>query len=210
LDLFVVNIKGGNETLVLNANVSIVGNLTVDTNTLVVDDVNNRVGIGTTTPSQTLVVVGTVNITDSLNVSGTVEAARFVGDGSLLTGIIGAGPWNASGTNVFLNDSNANVGIGTANPSQALEVVGYINVTGTSTSNSTFEGDVKVKGTLYAIKEISSTGNVTIGSGSNKFFLCGNSTSGFFEMRDDDDAGWTRCSVLNGVLSCRVGVGSCS
>jgi hypothetical protein len=42
----------------VNGTARVSGNLTVDTNTLVVDSVNNRVGIGTTTPSTLLEVVG--------------------------------------------------------------------------------------------------------------------------------------------------------
>src|SRR3989344_1202423 len=46
LDAYVINVKSGNQTLVLNGNVSILGNLSVDGSTLVIDDKNNRVGIG--------------------------------------------------------------------------------------------------------------------------------------------------------------------
>jgi len=45
-----------------------------------------NVGIGTSSPSVKLVVIGNVNISDALNVSGRVQAASFAGDGSLLTG----------------------------------------------------------------------------------------------------------------------------
>ena len=71
-----------------------------------------------------------MNITDSLNVSGTVQAARFFGDGSGLTGI-SAAFINGSDINVtrfvanntlFVNDSR--VGIGTNNPSKLLEIFG--------------------------------------------------------------------------------------
>jgi hypothetical protein len=41
----------------INNTVSVSGNLTVDTNTLFVDSVNNRVGIGTTTPSKNLEIL---------------------------------------------------------------------------------------------------------------------------------------------------------
>jgi hypothetical protein len=40
-------------------NISVAGNLTVDTNTLVVDSVNNRVGIGTSTPAAQLEITNT-------------------------------------------------------------------------------------------------------------------------------------------------------
>jgi hypothetical protein len=92
-------------------------------------DATNKVGIGTASPLQTLVVVGTVNITDSLNVSGTIEATTFIGSGSALTGISSATPpWNSSGANVFLNDTTANVGIGTSSPTMELHVVGDVNI----------------------------------------------------------------------------------
>jgi len=74
-----------------------------------------NVGIGTATPST------------ALDVSGTVTATSFAGSGSSLTGIISP-PWNSSGTNVFLNDSTANVGFGTSTPSVDLHVVGNANI----------------------------------------------------------------------------------
>jgi hypothetical protein len=48
------------------------GNLTVDTNTLFVDSVNNRVGIGTTTPNERLTVSG------NLSASGDITASNLV------------------------------------------------------------------------------------------------------------------------------------
>ncbi|MEK6881246.1 MAG: hypothetical protein AABY22_16615 [Nanoarchaeota archaeon] len=47
-------------------NVSISGNLTVDTNTLFISDFNNRVGIGTLTPTTELHVVGNINTTGNI------------------------------------------------------------------------------------------------------------------------------------------------
>lgn len=65
------NINAGS-TIDFTKNVSMSGNLTVDTNTLVVDSVNNRVGIATTTPAATLDVKGNVRMTGIINL-GSVQ-----------------------------------------------------------------------------------------------------------------------------------------
>jgi hypothetical protein len=54
-------------------NTTLAGNLTVDTDTLYVDSTNNRVGIGTSSPSQNLEVSGgnpVIKITDTNNTTG--------------------------------------------------------------------------------------------------------------------------------------------
>jgi hypothetical protein len=60
-------------------------NLNIDNGTLFIDNENNRVGIGTTSPSK------------GLEVNDTVKAHYFIGDGSGLTGIIPFGGWSISG-----------------------------------------------------------------------------------------------------------------
>jgi len=101
-----------------------------------VDGENKRVGIGQASPNVTLGVSGDVNITgilhaDSANITNTIEATTFIGDGSSLTGISTGQIWNSSGTNVFLNDTAAKVGIGKINPGQELHVVGSANISAT-------------------------------------------------------------------------------
>src|SRR3989338_2196603 len=67
-----LNLSGNN--LINAGNVSIRGNLSVDGNvsldgsTLFVDSLSNRVGIGTTSPTLPLHVIGAVNVSTDLNV----------------------------------------------------------------------------------------------------------------------------------------------
>src|SRR6056300_691981 len=53
-----INTTSNTVTLGLPDDVTITGDLTVDTDTLYVDSTNNYVGLGTTTPSKTLHIVG--------------------------------------------------------------------------------------------------------------------------------------------------------
>lgn len=62
-----------------SGDVTISGNLTVDTDTLFVNSTNNRVGIGTSSPTQLLDVDGTVK--------ATTFTGTFSGDGSGLTNV---------------------------------------------------------------------------------------------------------------------------
>ena len=71
------------------------GDLTVDTNTLFVDSINNRVGIGTTSPAYNLDVYGDFRV-----------------------GKIGS----AYDNSMFVNTSNGFVGIGTTSPSSNLDI----------------------------------------------------------------------------------------
>ena len=85
-----------------------------------------------------LTIEGALQIGGDLNVTGTVKATRFEGDGSGLTGISagsenGASKW-AEGTEGAIYYSRGNVGIGIDQPSSKLEVTGTVKAT-------RFEGD---------------------------------------------------------------------
>jgi len=153
LDVFVVNIKAGNETLTLDANVSIRGNLSVDGNasidgtTLFVDAESNRVGIGTSSPSELLQVSGG-NILLSNNrfiafqdsILGTRETLGYNGANSIVL----KNDISQVSTAVAINFSSdvsgiqstkmvilagGNIGIGTTAPTEILVVAGNANVT---------------------------------------------------------------------------------
>jgi hypothetical protein len=85
-------------------------NVTIDSGTLFVDAVNNRVGINNTSPTQALTVTGNVVV------SQNVTAQYFIGDGSMLSGVSGG-----SGTTYDLltlsNTSSANVRLKSASDS---------------------------------------------------------------------------------------------
>lgn len=80
---------------------NVIGDLTVDTNTLKVDSANNRVGIGTTSPQYPLQVNGNVDI---LNIKGSAgnAFARFTDGDATADFSIGADDGSASGSGSFI------------------------------------------------------------------------------------------------------------
>ena len=95
-------------------NVAMTGDLTVDTNTLKIDSSNNRVGIGTASPSSTLTVKGTLGLetTDSTNrwnvYAHTDDTLRL--------------NYNGAGNDEVVVKSSGEVGIGTASPADKMEL----------------------------------------------------------------------------------------
>jgi|UniRef100_A0A6C0JFH5 ubiquitin len=109
-------------------------NLNVDTNTLHVDSVANRVGIGKTNPGYSLDVVGDINFSgdfykgDALFVSTPWTITPAAGSNEDLSYTSG----NVSvGTATFHVDSiTNNVGVGTTQPGFDLDIAGDINLSG--------------------------------------------------------------------------------
>ncbi|MDP2907973.1 MAG: tail fiber domain-containing protein [Nanoarchaeota archaeon] len=87
------------------------GNFSVDISdsTFFVDEINNRVGIGTILPGDAI-----------LNVSGTVDAWQLTINGSAVGAVSG---WTDDGAIVRLSTSTDSVGIGTSSPGATLEIV---------------------------------------------------------------------------------------
>jgi hypothetical protein len=106
--------------------------LAVDTDTLYVDSSNNRVGIGTTSPSQKLEAVGIIKSSGSANslmFSDRTTAANtweWYSDGN------NAGLYKNHNTasTVMTIDSSGNVGIGATSPNCKLDVEGIISPRG--------------------------------------------------------------------------------
>ena len=116
------------------SSLAISGDLTVDTDTLKVDSANNRVGIGTASPSQKLEVLGNVLVK---NTSG--NAISFIAQEADLSGSFYQYN-NGALTNVIATNANSyfnggNVGIGTSSPTVKLDIDGG-NIRATSSSNT--------------------------------------------------------------------------
>jgi hypothetical protein len=131
--------------------VSLSGNLTVNTNTLFVDSVNNRVGVGTLTPYSTLGIAGNLatmgtdrgllfyNFVGTGEYTGNFEMLRFmpVSNTYWIQSLAGGTgqhrnlQFSIGNATMLLNAGNGNVGIGTTTPSERLTVSGNISATGT-------------------------------------------------------------------------------
>jgi len=132
---------GGTATL---ASATITGDLTVDTSTLKVDSANNRVGIGTATPSQTLQVLGTSGSVADFCGSGVagqqtllrVRTATGNANGLLIQG-------NFTTDEIFINNFyNASLIFGVNNTEQMRLNSTGLGVGGTPTEKLSVNGSI--------------------------------------------------------------------
>jgi len=168
-------------------NLTMSGDLTVDTNTLKVDSANNRVGIGTSSPQGNLSVEGEGRIV-TIGDSGTVNVpeirARNSADTSNAYLRISSysTQFYTEGSERMRIDPNGKVGIGTSTPSNTLHVQnttssgGLIEFDGQSNnefglriesniSGGNFEGDFASGGgilDLFANSAVTSGGDILV------------------------------------------------
>ena len=128
----------------INLKNSTVGALTFETDSLVFDTNNDRIGINTATPSKTLDVVGTATISSTLNVGGdvTLNEDLTIGDASGDVVTVNSATWsfaNATAvslagdmnfdSNTFVISSDDNrIGINNNSPTYDLDVSGNIGI----------------------------------------------------------------------------------
>jgi hypothetical protein len=113
-------------------NLTVTGDLTVDTNSLKVDSTNNFVGIGTASPTVALDVVGAITATG--NITGTLATAAQPNITSLgtLTGLTTAG-------NINLGD-NDKINLGASNDLQIYHDGSHSIIADAGTGNLEFRG----------------------------------------------------------------------
>src|SRR5210317_1521523 len=129
-DTFVVNTNGTEQLKIdTNGNTYVTSNLTVDTNTLHIDSISNRVGILTTLPGQALDVRGAANVGTFTTTTGTVtdgthSTSKDTGVLVLTQGGLGVEA-NIHSTNVF---ATSHIAVGTSATSNTFDVRGTANV----------------------------------------------------------------------------------
>ncbi|AKM84459.1 MAG: hypothetical protein UR58_C0001G0743 [Candidatus Campbellbacteria bacterium GW2011_OD1_34_28] len=140
----------GNTTL---NTLTVSGDTIFDTDTLYIDSINNRVGIGSTTPSDTLSINGATYLAPISAPSITTDRLYNISNdlywgGNLLSGSA-VGNWTSNGTDVWR--ASGNVGIGTSSPSSDYR----LSVQG----NTYIKGNLRVNGNTT----ISDSGELTVG-----------------------------------------------
>ncbi len=148
------------------------GSSTFDTNTLTIDAANNRVGIATTTPTDTFSLNGPAylsQITAPANTTNRLynNAGSLYWAGSLIGGA-STGNWTTDGTHVYR--TTGNVGIATTSPYAKLSVSGNAAIDGTLTASTFTATSTTATSTLLSLTatNLEATGNAifnTITSG---------------------------------------------
>lgn len=149
-----LSVNAGTDKLSVNGNSNFQGGtFTVNGNGLFVHATNDQVGVGTITPMSTIAGASGLDVeTGSATSSAAIRIAQRNGDNNEYAGLIleevGGIQWHAkvmNGTNNFsigptltttdnstflIEQSTGNIGIGTATPTEKLEVVGNIKFSG--------------------------------------------------------------------------------
>ena len=149
---------------------TVAGNVNIDSGTLFVDSVNNRVGLNNTAPTVALEVTGAANVTISVNSSLLTVGTNFIANttGAYHTGSINAASYNV-GSNFIAN-------------STVVVLSGLANLT--SATSTIRIGNSSVNSFINSSSLLTGTGNFSVGANvgsnvslTNTSILIGNSTA---------------------------------
>jgi hypothetical protein len=99
-----------------------------------------NVGVGLSVPTEALDVLGNINASSNITAGGIIcDANGCIGD-------VEPDVWETNGNNTYY--SLGNVGVGTSNPSEALDVVGNISASGSMTVGNITAADITASGTV--------------------------------------------------------------
>ena len=155
----------------LDTNIAIDGNLTVDTDTLYVDSANNRVGIGTTSPSERLEISSVMSTSPTSNIFLSAGGNNALGGGGSLifgTSATAGTPelYNAkiSGVRSSSGDGSSDLLFATTYVSTSTSPITRLTIkdtgnVGIGTDSPSTELHVKGSAEIFRIDDSSSTGS---------------------------------------------------
>jgi hypothetical protein len=101
---------------------------------------SNKVGVGTTTPSEKLEVVG------------NVKATAFIGNGANVANIYKLDANDGSPTGALYVDASGNVGVGTTAPTSKFDIRGAIRIGNCTTCGSVNEGTLRYNSSIKSMQ----------------------------------------------------------
>jgi hypothetical protein len=152
------------ESLQVSGNTIITGNLAVDTNTLFVNATNNRVGIGTAVPLDTVHIDGELRVTSSYSIPVLVTANRNI--------LINTGAWGVSAVaNLVMGNGTAP----TSSPSDMFHMYSNDITAGNAAPHFRTENGAIIK--IY--QETTSVGNAIFSAGGGSSVLDDSTFDGY-------------------------------
>jgi cytoskeletal protein CcmA (bactofilin family) len=192
--LLVTNNATVSGDFLVSLNTTLAGGLRVDTDTLVVDATNNKVGINITNPDNELDVNGVIQARNDMVVQGNLIIKGTNASSGDLNAV-----WaeNIYGEAYLLKSA---IGIGNTNPQYDVDVSGDINLT----------GDLYQNGAIVSL-----AGNVFQTNGTNAYYNAGNigigtnaPTNGKLEIVGDYGSVGLSGNAYNDLQADQIGLGS--
>jgi hypothetical protein len=156
----------GNGYFLTGIQVANVGSLVNGNSNVIINGPNGVVTISVNSvPNVATFSTTGVNVSGAITASGNVSASYFVGNGSLLTGIVASG-----GSSIDNGNSNVRIGSSAANVTVGVSGVGNVAVftpTGLTVANTLTAGVVSVAGNVIALQFQGNGAGLTNVTGAN-------------------------------------------